>query len=173
MRFSSIYDYTTKMPYSDTSISFNLINDEGNYRMDDNIRIRKNYMTNEFDISYNDQNDGSPVTHKVSGLSRSRVLEYVYLLFKNQYIDDAGYKSIQITLPAMPRIIVSGDKFKQVYYREHFMEVLEMGLDLLENTTNVKQSIPRVHRSNWIYETPVSNRSTAPGVRPQHLFFDE
>ena len=57
----------------------------------------------------------------------------------------------------MPRVMVSGYKFKEVYYREHFVESIGKSLDTLENLRNEK----------------VSSRSTPSGVLPQHLFFDE
>jgi uncharacterized protein with ParB-like and HNH nuclease domain len=166
------------MAYSDTSIRIHLINSDTSKNADDTITIRKNFDTNEFDIVYRDQNNGEPVTHEVSGLYRARVLDYLYMLFKNQALDEEGYKSVQLTLPALPRLIVSGDKFKDLYYREHFLEAVGTGLDLLDNTESIK--IPKVRRfshpyaaTSYSYETPVARRSTAPGVRPQHLYFDE
>ena len=166
------------MAYSDTSIRIHLINSDASKNADDTITIRKNFDTNEFDIVYRDQNNGEPVTHEVSGLYRARVLDYLYMLFKNQALDEEGYKSVQLTLPALPRLIVSGDKFKDLYYREHFLEAVGTGLDLLDNTESIK--VPKVRRfsqsyadTSYSYETPVARRSTAPGVRPQHLYFDE
>jgi len=160
------------MAYSDTSIGIHLINNDLSAKADDTILIRKNLAHGDFDITYKDQNNGSPITHVVNGLYRGRVMDYLYMLFKNQALDEEAYKSVQLTLPAMPRIIVSGDKFKDLYYREHFLEAVGNSLDLLENITNEKK-VPSVRRESWPYETPVSRRSTAPGVRPQHLFFDE
>jgi len=171
------------MAYSDTSIGIHLINNDLSAKADDTILIRKNFETNEFEITYNDQNNGTPVTHKVTGLYRARVLDYLYMLFKNQSLDEEAYKSIQLTLPALPRMIVSGDKFKELYYREHFLEAVGTGLDLLDNTEKVKKVVPSVRRSsyvnlgasepvNWSYHTP-ARRAPAPTVRPQHLYFDD
>lgn len=147
-----------------------LINDSKSSKGDDTIRIVKNYDLNEFEIMYTDQNDGTPITHLVTGLYRARVLDYLYILFKNQALDEQGYTSVQLTLPAMPRLIVSADKFKDLYYREHFMEAIADSLDLLENVTSKKK---KVYSYSNDYTTPVSRRSTANGVLPQHLFFDE
>lgn len=171
------------MAYSDTSIYIHLINSDSSKGCDDTIRIRKNYETNEFDIIYRDQNNGEPITHEVTGLYRARVIDYIYMLLKNQSLDEEAYKSVQLTLPALPRIIVSGDKFKDLYYREHFLEAVGTGLDLLDNTESVKKVVPSVRRSsytnlgasehdNWSYQTP-ARRAPAPTVRPQHLYFDE
>jgi len=168
------------MAYSQTSIEIHLINDDASKKSDDLIRIRKNFETNEFEITYRDQNNGETITHEATGLYRQRVIEYLYILFKNQALDEEGYKSVQLTLPALPRLIVSGDKFKDLYYREHFLEAVETGLDLLDTTESIKK-IPSVRRSSfqpvkqydYSYETPVARRSTAPGVRPQHLYFDD
>ena len=141
-------------------------------RGDDTVTIIKNLDLGDFEIVYKDQNDGTPITHVIRGLYRQRVLDYLYMLFKNQSLDEEAYRSVQVTLPAMPRIIVSCDKFKDLYYREHFLELIANSLDTLENVYS-KKKIPSVLRSDWSYQTPVSRRSTAPGVVPQHLFFDE
>lgn len=158
------------MAYSDTSIVLYLINAD-NKGGDDTVTILKNLDLGDFEIVYKDQNNGSPITHVVLGLYRQRVLDYLYMLFKNQSLDEEAYKNVQVTLPAMPRIIVSGDKFKDLYYREHFLELIGNSLDTLENVSRKK--FPTVSRSDWSYQTPVSPRSTAPGVLPQHLFFDD
>ncbi len=157
------------MSYSDTSIKIHLISHDGNHQDDDTVTIRKKLDTCDFDITYKDQNNGTPITQIASGLYHQRVIDYLYMLFKNQALDEESYKSIQVTLPAMPRIIVSGDKFKDLYYREHFLELIGKSLDTLENVSTVK----KVPQSNWGYQTPLYRRSTAPGVLPQHLFFDD
>jgi len=159
------------MAYSDTSIVVYLMNAD-NARADDTVTIFKNLDLGDFEIVYKDQNNGSPITHVVRGLYRQRVIDYLYMLFKNQSLDEEPYKSVQVTLPAMPRIIVSGNKFKDLYYREHFLELIVTSLDTLENVSR-KVKVPSVHRSSFGYETPVSRRSTAPGVLPQHLYFDD
>jgi hypothetical protein len=161
------------MPYSDTSIMIHLINNDKLHANDDTIRIRNNLDTNSFDITYVDQNGGSRITHNLSGLTHSCVLNYLYMLFKNQSLDEEGYKSVQLTLPALPRIIVSGEKFKDLYYREHFLMAIETGLEHIENVENVKLTVPSVHRTRYTYETPVSRRSTAHASVPQHLKFEE
>jgi hypothetical protein len=158
------------MVYSDTSIVVYLIN--GDNKSDDTVTIIKNLDLNDFEIVYKDQNDGTPITHVIRGLYRQRVVDYLYMLFKNQSLDEDAYSRVQVTIPAMPRMIVSGNKFKDLYYREHFIELIGNSLDTLENVYS-KKKFPSVSRSNWVYETPVSRRSTAPGVTPQHLFFDE
>jgi len=136
--------------------------------MDDMIIIKKNLDTNEFDITYKDTNGGgSLVTHYVNGLYRRRVLNYLYMVFKNQSLDEEGYTSIQLTLPAMPRVLISGNKLTDLYYREHLLEVLGDSLDLLTNVTN-KKVVPKEVYEDYDYypATPVNN------ARPQHLFFD-
>lgn len=160
------------MAYSDTSICIYLINHDSAQKSDDVVIIRKNLDNGDFDITYKDQNNGTPVTHIVNGLYRAQVIDYIYMLFKNQALDEEAYKSVQLTLPAMPRIIVSGDKFKDLYYREHFLEAVGNSLDTLENVS-VKKKVLSVPRADWGYQTPASRRSTAPGVVPQHLFFDD
>jgi hypothetical protein len=104
---------------------------------DDVIDVSKDMSTNEYVITYSDPNEGEPVVHQMSGLYRDKVLEYVYMLLKNQYVDEEGFDKVQVNIPAMPRVIVSGEKFNQVYYREHFQELIGFGLDNLENTGKV------------------------------------
>lgn len=104
---------------------------------DDTISIAKDLMTNEFVVTYTDENDGDPVVHKMSGLYHAKVLDYVYMLLKNQYLDEEGFESVQVNMPAMPRMIVNGSKFSDIYYRQHFYELIGFGLDNLENTAKV------------------------------------
>ena len=172
MHITSIITYTTDMAYSDTPIAIYLINSDASQKADDMVIIRKNLDHGDFDITYKDHNGGSPITHVVNGLYRAQVIDYLYMLFKNQALDEEPYKSVQLTLPAMPRIIVSGDKLKDLYYREHFLELIGNSLDTLENVT-VEKKILSVRREDWVYQSPASRRSTAPGVRPQHLYFDD
>ena len=161
------------MAYSDTSVVIHLINDIDAGKGDDVIRIRKNYETNEFDISYSDQNNGDSVTHNATGLYRARVLDYLYTVFKNQALDEDGYKNVQLTLPAMPRIIVSGDKFKDLYYREHFLEAVGTGLDMLENTEVAVKKVPSVRRKSYVFETPETRRASVPYAPSKHLYFSD
>lgn len=161
------------MAYSDTSILIHLIHNDKKAYSDDTVKIVKNYERDDFDITFTDQNDGTPVVHKAVGLYRSRVLDYLYMLFKNQALDEEGYKSVQVTLPAMPRILVSGEKFKDLYYREHFLELLENSLDLFENVSNVhKKSSYIAPVYDGADDDVAYNYSTPRGPRPQHLFFD-
>jgi hypothetical protein len=163
------------MAYSDTSIYIHLIHNDKKALSDDTVKIVKNYETGDFDITFTDQNDGScPVVHKAHGLYRARVVDYLYMLFKNQALDEEGYKSIQLTPPAMPRIIVAGEKMKDLYYREHFLELLGTSLDLLENVSNVQKKASYIAP---VYDgadddVAYSNYTTPRGPRPQHLFFD-
>jgi hypothetical protein len=125
------------MDLSDTAIMIRLIKDRSNELCDDNITIRKNLTTGDYDVKYTDTNGGSPLAYKTTDLYRVRVMEYVYMLFKNLSLDEDGYVAIQVDLPSMPRVLVSGDKFKDVYYRDHFYELIGTGLDLLETSTKV------------------------------------
>lgn len=114
---------------------------DSNTDTDNIVRIRKNLATNEFEIRYTDPNEGTPIRHQITGLYHQKVLDYIYYLMKNQYLDEQGFTDFQVNIPGMPRMIVSGTAFKQVYYREHFYELLGYALDNLENTTRV--TVPR------------------------------
>jgi hypothetical protein len=161
------------MAYSDTCIHIHLIHNVKISSSDDIVKIVKNYETGDFDVTFTDQNDGSPVVHKAIGLYRARVIDYLYMLLKNQALDEDGYKNLQLTLPAMPRIIVAGEKMKDLYYREHFLELLGTSLDLLDNVSNVPNKpsyLPPVY--DGADDEVAYNYSTPRGPRPQHLFFD-
>ena len=143
---------------------------------DDVITIRKNTDYNEFEIVYTDPNEGSEIKHKMSGMYRKKVLEYIYLLLKNLYLDEQKFKNVQFNMPAMPRMIVACTKFSDLYYREHIEELIEFGLDTLENVEVLKKPV-----GNYYY-TPteaalnreVMNREVerSLGGRGRHLFFD-
>jgi hypothetical protein len=89
-------------------------------------------------------------------MNRDEVLDYLYNVFKNQSLDDMGYEHIQITLPALPRIIIKGEKLKDLYYREHFLELFESSLDILDKITVVSSSNKKTldTSSSPYYQTP-------------------
>ena len=138
-------------------------------KSDDKIVIHKDYSTNEFEIVYVDGNDGTPITHKVTGMYRDRILEYAYMVLKNQALDNEGYDSIQFNMPAMPRVIVSGEDFKDVYKREHFYALISTGIDMLDNTESIQKQ--RSYQHTLHTPTVGRTRLNPPAVR--HLFFDE
>jgi len=154
------------MSYSTTSISIMMIKNDS--ISDDTIRIYKNRVTNDFEITYIDYNDGNPITHKAYGMYRARVLEYVYMILKNQALDNEGYDSIQFNLPAMPRVIVSGSDFKDLYKREHFYELIGTGLDMLENCEKVDNF--KTSASPFVFHTPINRLSNSTS---RHISFDE
>jgi hypothetical protein len=164
-------------------------------KSDDKVTIKKNFTYNDFEISYRDNNNGSPIRHTLTGFYHKRVMDYVYILLKNQYIDEEGYDKIQVNVPGMPRVIISAANLSDLYYRDHLYDTISMGLDMLENCEHVRENCEDVrencedvcnHNRNgtaendytytYTYNTPTNSpslRSSAPGVRPQHLFFNE
>jgi hypothetical protein len=178
--------YTSNMVYSSTNIEIVLIKKDKVVRddtsPDDYISIRKNLDLNEFELTFKEKSGDTMknIVHLTKGMYHNKVMDYIHLLFKNQYLDDEPYTHIQVNIPAMPRIIISGDKFNDVYYREHVCELISMGLDLLGDTASVptKKNVPLMSIYDYVYpsytEYPLpSPRSTSPGVLPQHLFWDE
>ena len=138
---------------------------------DDVITIRKNTEYNEFEITYTDPNEGSAIKHQMTGLYHKKVVEYIYLLLKNLYLDEQKFKNVQINMPAMPRMMVSSSMFSDLYYREHFAELIEFGLDTLENVEVVKRySYTRNEALNREVVNGEVERSL--GGRGRHLFFD-
>ena len=154
---------------SDLSIQLVLIRAEDTGDTDDMVVIKKNLATNEYVINYTDPNEGSKVVHEMSGLYRQKVLDYVYYLLKNQYLDEEGFEKLQVNLPAMPRMIVSGSQMRDVYYRNHFYELIGFALDTLETTTNLNKKPPSVMSERaeaaWFHRN--SNCAN------RHLFYDE
>jgi hypothetical protein len=180
-------------------IQINLTRDDKTTN-DDVITIRKNVETGDFELIYRDPNEGSPVKHQITGMYQQRVIDYTYVLLKNQYLDEQKFKDVQFTIPGMPRVIVSAEKFASSYYREHFQEMIEFGLDNLENTSDITKKThrtnsyatppPVVRRRRYSFEEPEEGedadeftrrqelwrevtRSPMRDARPQHLFFDE
>ena len=158
---------------ADTMIEILFIANASRKNNDERVLIEKNHQFNEFEVTYTDPNTyGPPIVHKVSGLYRDRLMTYVYMLIKNQAVDEESAVSIQVNIPAMPRVILSVNKLNDLYFREHLVELIGVGADLLENTTRVLSSpVKKSKKVDASYSTP-SARSTAPGVYPQHLYFD-
>ena len=126
---------------------------------DDRIIIRKNLDTNDYNLTYMDPNEGNPITHKLKGLYRQQVVDHMYLLLKNQYIDEEGFEQIQFSMPAMPRLIVAASQLREVYYRDHFCELVSNSLDLLGNGPAIQSPLPAsspLHSQlrQTLYETP-------------------
>lgn len=123
---------------------------------DDLVKVRKNLEEEDFELTYVDENNGSPVVHEMIFTKRSDLINHVYLLLKNQMIDDDGFKAVQFSLPAMPRMLVRVDKFRDVYYREHFLDLIENALDCLDRLTvsslktNAKKSIKSRRDEAWL-----------------------
>ena len=173
---------------------------------DDRLQIRKNFETNDFEVTYRDANVGigvvgcSPVVHKLTGLYRERVLEHVYLLLKNQYLDTDGFAEIQIDVPAMPRVLLKADSMYDLYYRDHIYELIGSALDNLENGERVEpktvqpplQTPLQAQLNTQFYQTQMpdphlirraprtprplrrsSRIASSPDYTGQHLFFDE
>ena len=121
------------MPSFTSSFSLRFIrNTKSSASHDDIISVRKDLSTGEFQVSYKDENNGDPTTHVMNYLYRARVLDHLYLVLKNQNIDDDGFEAVQFNLPAMPRMLVNIQKFADVYYREHFLDLIGNALDCLD-----------------------------------------
>jgi len=82
-------------------------------------------------------------------------------------------------MAGMPRMIVSSSEFSDLYYRDHFEELMGFGLDTLDSVEDVKVRVD--NNNKYDYETPEHGRSGAlnrevyrdVGVRSgRHLFFD-
>ena len=99
---------------------------------DDCLKVRKNFETGEFEISYTDSHDSPKIVHKLNYLYRQRVIDHVYLTLKNLTMDEENFYQLQLNLPAMPRVLVSVENLKDLYYRDHLLELVQNGLDNLD-----------------------------------------
>jgi len=171
MQWNHVYNYIVPMSYSDTSIVIHLVKDKSNLMLDDTIRIVKNLTDDVFELTYKD--NGESLKHKLNNMTGSHIVDYVYLLLKNLTLDEDGYYSLQVSVPAMPRVIVTASKLKDEYYRDHFLELVETGLDMLSkacklNTKKSEENPVQVkcnNRNNCCYwpNLPVS---------PDHRYFE-
>lgn len=164
---SSMLYYSRMSSYSQTFIQMTFVRDSSNPASDDTLKIYKNIVDDSFEIRYTDANtelligQGSSdnrVTHTMVSLSHENVLDHIYFILKNQYLDTDKFRQIQIDPPAMPRILVDGDKFSDVYTREHVYELIGHSLECLEY---VDLTVGK--------STKQRNVSAA---RPQHMIFD-
>jgi hypothetical protein len=167
------------MAYSDTSISIHLIKDSKAINTDDTIRILKNLDDSVFEIIYKDSDE--TLAHKSYHMTRDNVCDYVYLLLKNLTLDEDGYKMIQLSLPAMPRLLISAVNLHSPYYRDHFIELIENGLNMIDKVEKLSikkpsqkknyschadihsQSCIEVKNANFLPKLPVS---------PVHRYFE-
>ena len=99
---------------------------------DDILKIRKNYESGKFEMVYTDCEMIKKVTHRVNSLYRERILDHIYLLLKNMTLDEENFYQLQLNLPAMPRLIVSVENLKDLYYRDHFLQLIGNSLDNLD-----------------------------------------
>jgi hypothetical protein len=145
---------------STTSIQFQLIKkDSQPASKDDVIEIRQELETGEFTVKFREYNFGNVQIHFLSNMSYRQVQDYVYNFLKNASLDEDGYESIQMNLPCQPTMVVSAEKLKELYYRDHFLDSVSDALATLTNSWTV---IPRK-------EVPVV---TKPVRQNTHLFFE-
>lgn len=112
---------------------------------DDIIKIRKNISAGEFELYYSDANENgaSNYIHTLRTTEESDLTDHLYLLFKTLSIDEDPFLHVQLTLPAMPRVIVSVHKLKDTYYCDHFMSLIKNALtqfDYIDTSTSRKYS---------------------------------
>lgn len=128
------------MAYTDTCVEIRFINNMSDSSSDDKIVIRRDLYEGFYDLVYTDNNNGKPITFNLTTENRADIMQYIYLLFKNQSLDEEAPSKVQVNIPSMPRMIVSGDKFQELYYREHFSELIDSGLDFMDNSFKVRST---------------------------------
>jgi len=121
---------------------------------DDDIRVRKDLATGEFELTFRDRQDAQlHVVHVLHSLYRQRVIDHIYLTLKNQSMDEEGFPLVQFSLPGMPNMLVSAEKFNDAYFREHFLELIENALDNLDVLESTKVRVPCTHQNTCMQES--------------------
>jgi hypothetical protein len=153
------------MAYSDSSIIIHLVKDTTTLALDDTVRIVKNLEDSAFELTFKD--NGDPLTHKVYEMTRDNVCDYVYLLLKNLSLDEDGYQNIQLSLPAMPRMIITASKLQDLYYREHFLELIENSLSMLDKVEklSIKKPVEKNTACNNLLPTCSNHHCSHPAYR--------
>ena len=139
--------------YTSCSLQIVMIKKTSDSSQDDQITVRKNLNLNEFEITMKDMNAGDKVTHRLEGTNKNMVMRYLYHLLKNFSLDDDGYENIQVNVPLMPRVLFTAVSLKDLYVREHLEDLLNLGLDLVEDVTKVVPLVPSP-RVNALPTTP-------------------
>lgn len=146
----------TKMPaYSPYSVELLFIRSAGSKSStDDTIRVRKNFETCEFEMIYTDSHNVKKQVHKLHSLYRQRVLDHFYLTFKNLSLDEDNFHQLQLNMPAMPPILVSVENLKDLYYRDHLLELIDNGLSNLDVLEKVAAPTTTPARVNQYSDMP-------------------
>jgi hypothetical protein len=124
------------MQYSDTSITLHLIKSVEKLTGDDIIRIRMNLITNSYELTYTDNEE--KLVHSVSFSSQIEIRDHLFFVLENLNLDVDDYKFIQVSVPAMPRLLLSSSSLKTSYYRDHIMDLLNHALFILEKVNKIK-----------------------------------
>lgn len=165
------------MAYSDTCITIHLVKDLKAAALDDTICIKKNLEDRVFELTFKDKSD--PLIHTAHEMTRDNVCDYVYLLLKNLTMDEDGYKSIQFSMPAMPRVIVSTSNLHDLYYRQHFLELIENSLTMIDKVE--KQTIKKPQNTTCSSSNDscrfqpsccTTKNSSDYGLPPVHRYFE-
>jgi len=135
------------MAYSDTSIGIHLIKDSKKVGLDDTIRIVKNLEDRSFDVTYKD--NGDPLVHKAYQMTRDNVCDYVFLLLKSLTVDEDSYEKVQFSLPAMPRFLISASNLRDSYYRDHFLELIENSLSMIDKVEKLTIKKPEEKKCSY------------------------
>ena len=129
------------------------------------MRVRKNYETCEFEMVYTDSHNTTKQVHKLHSLYRQRVLDHVYLTLKNLTLDEDNFYQLQLNLPAMPPILVSVENLKDIYYRDHLLELVQNGLDNLDVLEKVNVAPPSAQQQQQQPQAPQQPQAQQQPIR--------
>ena len=143
-------------------------------KQDDVISINRGNEAGKFELRYKEYNQGEPNVFQISDMEEEWVTQYVYILLKNLCLDEEGYELIQLNLPALPTMLVSASKLKDIYYREHFLETIMTSVENIPYCKKVIQPCSHPRHETLLDPQPEPQLFRTPlrtGAR--HLFFDE
>ena len=166
-----------RMPNLSSPIAFRMIRVNGPPNDDDRIIIRKDLDDGNFTLRYTDTNAGTNdaiISQITTSMTYDHVVEHMRVCVKSIALDEEGFMKVQIDIPGMPRMLLSVDKLREVYYRDHIIDMVCIGLDSMNTSKSV--NVPREpeaptkkRRVSMEPSTPLYAQS--PPIS-RHLYFD-
>jgi len=161
---------------SSYTIHLHLIRSETQCSTDDSLKISLNHETGNYTLKYTDKNtetNSNSISESFDDLGHCAVAEHMRVLIKSVALDEQGFSKIQMDVPGMPRMILSVDKLREVYYREHIADMIHSGLHIMMNSKKpvfVEDKVPdapmKKRRTSMAQSNPECNQPVS-----RHLYF--
>ena len=166
-----------RMPTLSSPIAFRMIRANSLPNDDDHIVIRKDLDQGNFTLRYTDTNAGtnnSIISQITTSMTYDHVVEHMRVCVKSIALDEEGFIKVQIDIPGMPRMLLSVDKLREVYYRDHIVDMVCIGLDSMN--TSKSTNMPRepeapTKKRRFSMEPSTPLYAQSPPIS-RHLYFD-